>query len=67
MRTEPIDIGNGTHIKLYHEKKRLQNGNKKNKILCYAGDAILIAQHEDDLQRLIHRYNTRAKTFNVTI
>ncbi|CAG9835898.1 unnamed protein product [Diabrotica balteata] len=41
--------------------------NKEIRILCYADDAALIASNEDDLQRLTHRFNTRAKDFNMVI
>lgn len=42
-------------------------GNHNITILCYADDAVLIAENEDDLQRLLHKFNSIAKTFNMAI
>lgn len=35
--------------------------------LCYADVAVLIAENEDDLQRLLIQFYKTAKRFNVTI
>lgn len=37
------------------------------KILCYADDVILIADNEDDLQRLLYRFQTTAEKLNMQI
>lgn len=42
-------------------------GRKHMKILCYADDAILTADNEDDLQRLLYRFQTTAKKLNMQI
>ena len=42
-------------------------GNNKINIICYADDAILIADNEDNLQRLLHKMVTTAKTYNMTV
>lgn len=36
-------------------------------ILCYTDDVILIAENEDDLQRLLNRFKTTAERFNMFI
>lgn len=33
--------------------------------LCYADDAVLMANNEDDLQRLLHRFNITAHKLNM--
>ncbi|XP_072766481.1 uncharacterized protein [Anoplolepis gracilipes] len=40
-------------------------GHRKIQILCYADDAMLIVENEDDLQRLLHRFVNTASTFNM--
>lgn len=42
-------------------------GNQQIKILCYADDAVLVAESEDALQRQLHQFNITAKKFNMTI
>lgn len=42
-------------------------GDKEVKILCYADDAVLFAENEDDLQRLLHTFNVTGKQYNMTI
>lgn len=42
-------------------------GDQEITILCYADDAVLVAENEDDLQRLLHRFNCTAKSLNMTI
>ena len=39
---------------------------KKINILC-ADNAVLVAENEDDLQRLLHQFNLVAKLFNMVI
>ena len=36
-------------------------------ILCYADDAVLIAENEDDLQALLDRFNTNSVRLNMKI
>ena len=42
-------------------------GDMKIKILCYPDDAVLIAESEDKLQKLLHQFNTTAKKFKMNI
>lgn len=42
------------------------SGNNIN-IICYADDAILIAENEDDLQRLLFKFNNICKQYNMKI
>ncbi|XP_043494653.1 uncharacterized protein LOC122519338 [Polistes fuscatus] len=42
-------------------------GDKELKITCYADDAVLIAENEDDLQRLLHEFNTIAQSLGMVI
>ncbi|XP_057671223.1 uncharacterized protein LOC130902950 [Diorhabda carinulata] len=41
--------------------------NRHLRIHCYADDAILIAENEDDLQRLLHKFNLTAQRLNMQI
>lgn len=36
-------------------------------ILCYANDAVLVAENDDDQQRLLHLFYCTAKSFNMMI
>ena len=36
-------------------------------VICYADDAVLVAESEDDLQRLLHQFNICAKPYNMEI
>ena len=47
--------------------KGYKMGDREIKILCYADDAVLIAESEDELQRLLHQFNTTAKKFKINI
>ncbi|KAI4476057.1 hypothetical protein M0802_014934 [Mischocyttarus mexicanus] len=42
-------------------------GNQDFNILCYADDVVLIANSEDNLQRLLHKFNITSKKYNMTI
>ncbi|GJQ72505.1 hypothetical protein Trydic_g3576 [Trypoxylus dichotomus] len=42
-------------------------GQEPTKILCFADDAILMADNEDDLERLLYRFQTKAKSLNMQI
>ncbi|XP_019755972.1 uncharacterized protein LOC109534668 [Dendroctonus ponderosae] len=42
-------------------------GGAKIKIVCYADETALIAESEDDLQRLLHLFNLKAKSLNMEI
>lgn len=42
-------------------------GHTDMRILCYADDAVLMAESEDDLQRLLYRFNMTAKELNMKI
>ncbi|XP_056635947.1 uncharacterized protein LOC130444692 [Diorhabda sublineata] len=51
-------------IKAVKRRKVYKMRNRELKILCYADDSILIAECEDDLQRLVHKFNIVAKKLN---
>jgi len=36
-------------------------------IVCYAEDALLVADKEDDLQRQLHTFHNTAKAYNMKI
>lgn len=42
-------------------------GDRDLNILCYSDDAVLLAESEDDLQRLLHRLTCTVKSFNMTV
>jgi len=42
-------------------------GNTYFNVVCYADDAVPIADSEDDLQRLIHSFNQSVKQLNMVI
>ncbi|XP_056633527.1 uncharacterized protein LOC130443087 [Diorhabda sublineata] len=42
-------------------------GTYKINILCYADDAVLIAESEDDLQRMLHAFSKLAENLNMEI
>lgn len=35
--------------------------------ICYADDAVLLTENEDDLQKMLHNFNKTTKTFNMII
>lgn len=48
-------------IKNLPRKAKYQIENNFFHAVCYAGDAALIADSEDNFQRLLHSFNTKAK------
>ena len=52
-------------IKKVSKLRGYKVGEKKINLLCYADDAVWVAEHEDDLQRLLHQFNLVAKSFNI--
>lgn len=55
---------------IIHEVKKQEGyrmGAHKITIICYADDAILIADNEDDLQRQLQAFNIAAKKYNMKI
>ncbi|KAI4492190.1 hypothetical protein M0802_009996 [Mischocyttarus mexicanus] len=42
-------------------------GNKDFNILCYVDDAVLIANSEDNLKKLLHKFNITSKKYNMII
>lgn len=54
-------------IKRVNTGKGYEMGQQEIKIVCYADDAVLLANNEDDLQRLLHLFNVTAKKYNMTI
>lgn len=54
-------------IKKVRRLKGYKMGNENISILCYADDAVLIAENEDDLQRLLYLFNSIAKSLNMVI
>lgn len=49
------------------DMKGYRMNNRQIKAVCYADDAILVADSEDNLQRLLYRFHLTAKIFNMTI
>uniref|UniRef100_A0AAR5PIR3 Reverse transcriptase domain-containing protein n=1 Tax=Dendroctonus ponderosae TaxID=77166 RepID=A0AAR5PIR3_DENPD len=47
--------------------KGYKMGDAEIQIMCYADHAALIAEGEDDLQRLLHLFNLKAKSLNMEI
>lgn len=47
--------------------KGYKMGQKEIKILCYADDTVLIAENEEDLQRMLHKFNQTAEEYNMQI
>lgn len=47
--------------------KGYRMGKKEFKIICYADDAVIISEDEDNLQRLLYRFETAANKLNMTI
>lgn len=54
-------------IKDVAPKAGYQMGRHSVNIICYADDVTLIANNEDDLQRLVHQFNISAKRYNMQI
>lgn len=54
-------------IRRVHTMRSYRMGDKEINIICYADDAALVAESEDDLQRLLHQLNRTAKSFNMII
>ena len=42
-------------------------GQTEFQILCYADDAVLIAESEDNLQRMLFEFNQTANKYNISI
>lgn len=42
-------------------------GTKNISIICYADDAVIVAESEDNLQKLLHTFNQTAKQLNMVI
>ena len=42
-------------------------GRNSIKIVCYADDAVLVAEDEDDLQRMLYRFERTAEKFNMVL
>lgn len=42
-------------------------GDQKINIICFADDAVLISEKVNDLQKLLHQFNSTAKTLNMNI
>jgi len=42
-------------------------GDKQVKIVCYANDAVIISEAEDNLQRLPHRFGLMAEEYNMSL
>lgn len=54
-------------IKSVRSERGYRMGNQQIGILCYADDAVLIAESEDDLQRMLHKFNTTARQYIMII
>lgn len=42
-------------------------GSKEIQIVCYADDAMIVAENEDNVQRLLHTFHNTAKDYNMEI
>jgi hypothetical protein len=49
------------------DNRGFKMGNSEIKIICYADDAVLLSDNEDDLQRILFNFNKAAKNFNMEI
>ncbi|GJQ83616.1 hypothetical protein Trydic_g2948 [Trypoxylus dichotomus] len=75
MTQDPTIVATATLIrtmdKLINSLKEVARGYKMGqesmKTLYYADDAILMADNEDDLQRLLYHFQTKAESLNVQI
>jgi hypothetical protein len=54
-------------IKSVSNNKGFKMGDSEIKIICYADDAVLLSDNEDDLQRMLFNFNKAAKAFNMKI
>ena len=54
-------------IKKVRKLKGYRMGDREIKILCYADDAVLIGESEDDVQKLLQVFNRTAKSLNMNI
>lgn len=52
-------------IKKVKQKGGYRVGNKELKIICYADNAIIVAEDEDDLQRLLYKFYVTPLEYNV--
>jgi hypothetical protein len=54
-------------IKNIKDKKGYRMSNEEISIICYADDAVLIADREDNLQRLLHQFMLNCQKHNMKI
>lgn len=54
-------------IKNVRKRRGYKMGEKEIKIICYADDAIITTENEDDLQRLIKEFEDTAFIYNMVI
>lgn len=52
---------------VYRVNARYRIGSRSLKVLFYADDGVIIAENEDDLQRLVYKMKTVAEKFNMEI
>ncbi|XP_056641765.1 uncharacterized protein LOC130448413 [Diorhabda sublineata] len=66
-----LKMKNRNHIEIIKEVKTAGRGYRMGKhefkIVCYADDAVVISEDEDNLQKLLHRFETVAGEFNMII
>jgi hypothetical protein len=54
-------------IKDIKNKKGYRMENKEINIICYADDAVLIADNDDNLQRLLYQFLLSSQKYNMKI
>lgn len=54
-------------IKETKTQKGYKMGSKEIKMVCYADDVILVTECEDDLQRMLHQFNTSCQNYGFKI
>uniref|UniRef100_A0A1B0GQC6 Uncharacterized protein n=1 Tax=Phlebotomus papatasi TaxID=29031 RepID=A0A1B0GQC6_PHLPP len=66
-----LNINNQTRIRINGQLSReipmVRMGSDQYNIVCYADDAVLMAENEDDLQRLFQKFNISALKYNMSI
>lgn len=54
-------------IRKVHTGKGYKTGQRDVRVVCFVDDTILYAENKDDLQCLLHLFNTTAKRYDMII
>lgn len=54
-------------IRSVRPRRGYMMGNRSVNVICYADDAVLVADSEDELQRILHVFNLTAKEYNMKV